>query len=383
MNSLDIVQQRLSNQHLAGNPLEKPEDVVAWLGAVQAQDYAGAKWAVGQRVQGANDATLDQAFNEGRILRTHIMRPTWHFVTPADIRWLLELTAPRVNVVNGTMYRKFELDDTLFAHSHNAIAEALVGGQFLTRAELGAVLSRAGITAEGIRLGYIIHRAELDAVVCSGPRRGKQFTYALLDERAPQAKRLPYEEALAELTQRYFTGHGPAMVQDFAWWSGLTKSQARTGLEMVKSDLIQETVGEQTCWLAPDLPLVKEPSPTAHLLPNYDEYLLSYRDTGPFLNPAHASLIETGNPIFGHFLVIDGRSVGTWRRDFQKETVTLTLKRFTRLSEVEEEAVRVEVYGRPPRPYRSDPFPSGIPRPGSGLVSPSALRRSQCCARLR
>jgi hypothetical protein len=342
MNSLDIVQQRLSRQRLAGNPLRKPEDVVAWLGAVQAQDYFGAKWAVGQRTQGADEAALDRAFNEGKILRTHVMRPTWHFVAPADIRWLLELTAPRVNVVNGTMYRKFELDEALFARSNNAIAEALVGGRFLTRAEIGKVLGRIGITAEGIRLGYIIHRAELDAVVCSGPRRGKQFTYALLDERAPQAKSLPHEEALAELTKRYFTGHGPAMVQDFAWWSGLTQSQCRAGLEMVKSDLIRETVGDQTYWLDPDLPLVKAPSPTAHLLPNYDEYLLSYRNAGPLFDLARTSPIETGNPIFAHALVIDGRLFGTWRRDFQKDAVTVTLKRFTPLREAEELAVRAE-----------------------------------------
>src|SRR5262245_11522432 len=135
MNHLDIVQQRLSNQHLAGNPLKTVAEVVGWLGAVQAQDYAGAKWAVGQRVQGAMDATIDQAFNAGTILRTHIMRPTWHFVTPADIRWLLELTAPRVNQVNATMYRKLELDETLFARSHKAIAGALEGEQFLTRIE--------------------------------------------------------------------------------------------------------------------------------------------------------------------------------------------------------------------------------------------------------
>jgi hypothetical protein len=318
MNSKNIIQQRLSNQHLAGNPLETAADVVARFGAVQAQDYAGAKWAVGQRVQGATDTTLDQAFNTGTILRTHIMRPTWHFVAPADIRWMLELTAPRVNVVNGTMYRQLELDDALFIRSNKAIAEALVEGQFLTRTELGVVLSRAGIAAEGMRLGYIIHRAELDAIVCSGPRRGKQFTYALLDERAPQAKSLPYDEALAELTKRYFTSHGPAVVADFAWWSGLTKTQARAGLEMAKSGLIRETVGGQTYWLAPDLPLVKEPSFTAHLLPNYDEYLLSYRDSSPVLDPSHAHMIEPSNPIFGHFLVIDGRMVGTWRRDFEK-----------------------------------------------------------------
>ena len=163
----------------------------------------------------------------------------------------------------------------------------------------------------------------------------------MLDERAPQARQLPYEEALAELTQRYFIGHGPAMVQDFAWWSGLTKSQARTGLEMVKSDLIRETVGDQMYWLAPNLPLVKEPSPTAHLLPNFDEYLLSFRDTSPFLDPAHTHLIETGNPIFGHFLVIDGRLIGGWRRDFKKDTVTITLKRFAPLSEAQEKAVNI------------------------------------------
>lgn len=348
MKSLDIVQQRLSNQHLAGNPLKTAPDLVAWLGAVQAQDYAGAKWAVGQRVLETDDTAVEQAFNAGAILRTHLMRPTWHFVAPADIRWLLELTAPRVNIVNGTMYRQLELDDRLFARSNQAIAEALVGGQFLTRAELGAVLSRAGITLQGLRLGYIIHRAELDAVVCSGPRRGKQFTYALLEERAPQAKRLPYDEALAELTQRYFTGHGPASLADFAWWSGLTKSQARAGLEMVKSNLIRETVGDQAYWLAPDLPLLKEPSPTAHLLPNYDEYLLSYRDTSPVLDPAHAHKIETGNPIFAHFLVIDGRIAGTWRRDFKKDTVTITLNRFVTLDEAQEEAVQAaaERYGK-------------------------------------
>lgn len=341
MNSLDIVQQRLSNQHLAGNPLKQPEEVVAWLGAVQAQDYAGAKWAVGQRLRGADETSLDQAFNAGTILRTHVLRPTWHFVAPADIRWLLELTAPRVNGVNGTMYRQFALDEALFARSNKAIAEALVGGQFLTRAEIGEVLSRAGITAEGIRLAYIIMRAELDAIVCSGPRRGKQFTYALLEERAPQAKSLPYDEALAALTRRYFTGHGPASVDDFAWWSGLTKTQCRAGLELVGSTLIRETVGDQTYWLAPDLPLVKEPSPTAHLLPNFDEYLLSYRDTHPFLDPAHVHLIETRNPLFGHFLVVDGRILGTWRRDIQKNIVTITLRRFAALSENQEEALRI------------------------------------------
>ncbi|HXV42170.1 MAG TPA: winged helix DNA-binding domain-containing protein [Anaerolineae bacterium] len=347
MTNLEIIHRRLNNQHLAGAAFEKPEVVVAWQGAVQAQDYAGAKWAVGQRVQGADDAAVEQAFTAGAILRTHVMRPTWHFVAPQDIRWLLALTAPRVHAVNAYMYRQLELDDTLFRRSNTAIAQALEGDQYLTRAELGAVLAQAGIVAEGMRLGYILHRAELDAVVCSGPRRGKQFTYALLDERAPQAKTLERDEALAELTKRYFTSHGPAMVQDFAWWSGLTLADGREGLDMVKDVLIQETVGDQTYWLSPDRPVVKAPSPSAYLLPNYDEYLISYRDNRPAFEPEYAQLFMLRNVAFSHFVVLDGRVIGSWKRTFQKKTVVISLRLFEPLSEAQSQAIRAaaERYG--------------------------------------
>jgi hypothetical protein len=348
MTNLDIIHRRLHNQRLEGAAFEKPEEVVAWQGAVQAQDYGGAKWAVGQRVQGAGDSAVEQAFAKGAILRTHVMRPTWHFVAPADIHWLLALTAPRVNAVNAYMYRQLELDDRLFQRSNTAIAQALEGGQFLTRTELGTVLGQAGIVAEGMRLGYIVHRAELDAVVCSGPRRGKQCTYALLAERAPQAKTLERDEALAELTKRYFTSHGPAMAQDFAWWSGLTLADVREGLDMVKDTLIQETIGDRTYWLSPDGPAVKAPSPTAYLLPNYDEYLVSYRDNHLVFKPEYAQLFMMRNVVFSHFVVIDGRVVGTWKRTFEKKTAVVTLRLFEPLSEAQFQAIRAAAdrYGR-------------------------------------
>lgn len=339
MTNLDIINRRLNNQHLVGTPLEKPEEVVAWQGAVQAQDYAGAKWALGQRLRAADDAVVERAFNEGEILRTHVMRPTWHFVAPADIRWLLALTAPRVNIVNGTMYRQLELDEALFARSNQAIAEALTGGTYLTRAELGEVLAQAGIIAEGLRLGYIVHRAELDAVICSGPRRGKQFTYALLDERAPQAKVLERDEALAELTRRYFTSHGPALPQDFAWWSGLTLTDVRAGLDMVKDSLRQETLSGQTCWFSPNRPVLQAPSPAAYLLPNYDEYLVSYRNSRHAIEPEYLALFYARNVVFSHFVLVDGRVVGSWRRDFEKKTVIITVKLFETLSEAQTQAL--------------------------------------------
>jgi hypothetical protein len=228
----DIAQWRLHAQHLTGTPLKTAADVVGWLGAVQSQDYAGAKWAVAQRTNGLTDADLDQAFADGSILRTHVLRPTWHFVTPADIRWLLAVTKPRVHALNAYMYRQCELDETLLRRSSDVLANALVGGRQLTRTELGASLAQAGIVAEGIRLGYIIHYAELEAVICSGARRGKQFTYALLEERAPQAKRLDPDAALAELAKRYFTSHGPATLKDLTWWSSLTLAEARMAVEL-------------------------------------------------------------------------------------------------------------------------------------------------------
>src|SRR6266702_3694762 len=225
----NIAHQRLHNQLITQQTFEKAGDVVKWLGAVQAQDYAAAKWALGLRMQNSTDEI---------ILRTHVMRPTWHFVLPADIRWMLALTAPRVLATIAYYDRTLGLDDTVFTHTNTVLAKALQGGKQLTRDELASVLQQAGIATDNLqRTGHVLMHAELDGIICSGARRGKQFTYALLDERTPQARTLDRGEALAEFARRYFTSRGPATLQDFVWWSGLTVADARTGLEMVTSQL--------------------------------------------------------------------------------------------------------------------------------------------------
>jgi len=338
---LDIVAHRLYNQQLERPRLHTPNEVVAWLGAVQAQDYAGAKWALGQRLKGVTDADIEQAFTEGKILRTHVMRPTWHFVTPEDIRWLLELTASRVNAVNGTMYRKLELDEALFLRTNDAIIKALQGGRHLTRTELAGVLEQAGIIAEGMRLGYIVHRAELDGIVCSGPRRGKQFTYMLLDERAPQARTLDHETALAELTRRFFTSHGPATVQDFAWWSGLTIADVKAGLAMAKPQLVEETINGKTYWLDSSVPTVDLGSPKAFLLPPYDEYAIAYRDHSAVLDLRYAE--QAKNTIFNGVMVIDGQVLGNWKRTFTKGAVVIESAPFRPLTAAEQGALAAAV----------------------------------------
>ncbi len=311
---------------------------MAWFGAVQAQEYHLAKWALGLRLPPTTDAALDAAFNEGAILRTHAMRPTWHFVTPEDIRWIQALTSPRVHAASAYMLRQVEVDEALYGHSSDVIAGALAGGKQLTRAELGAALAQAGIEASGNRLAYIVMWAELEALICSGPRRGKQFTYMLLDERAPQARRLDPDEALAELTRRYFRSHGPATMQDFAWWSGLTLAQVKAGLNLLGTQAVAEEIDGVTYWSTPDSgPMPDKPSPQVLLLPPYDEYGVGYTDRSGLLDPAHSDLAS--GTIFGGTLVIDGHVLGTWKRRIEKGNVVIDLTPFRPLSAAEQAGV--------------------------------------------
>jgi hypothetical protein len=347
---MTVALQRLAQQRLTQNPPATPVEVVAWLGAVQAQDYRGAKWALYQRMRDATNSAIEQAVTNGSILRTHIMRPTWHFVTPSDIRWMQTLTAPRIIAGSARVYRLHELDDSLFARSNDIIAGTLRGGRYLTRAELGSVLAEAGIVAAGLRLTLIVHRAELDAVVCSGPLRGKQFTYALLAERAPNSRSLPQDEALAELVRRYYSGHGPATVHDFAWWSGLTVADARAGIEMAGAQLTPEVISGRTYWMSASMPPVAEPHQTALLLPTYDEFLVGYAG---FDVSRRAGRLTSESGTFDSTLVIGGRVVGSWKRTFQKGAVTVDVTPFVPLTADERKAVEAaarrygEFVGRP------------------------------------
>ena len=333
----DVLRLRLANQHLSRPELRDPARLVAHLGAVQAQDYPGARWALGQRLLDATDSAIEAAFDAGAILRTHVMRPTWHFVVPGDIRWLLALTAPRVRAVMASYDRRLGLDEPLYARSNHAIARALEGGHHLTRAELDAALGRAGIAVPtGQTLAHLVMRAELDALVCSGPRRGKQFTYALLDERVPPAPRLTREEALAELALRYARSHGPVTARDFAWWSGLTAADARRGLTMNEPRLVKETLDGLTYWLVPASP---PPMPeTAYLLPNYDEYTIAYKERDLYY-PAPGWSIGPGVVPFPHTLVHAGRIVALWRRTPRKEGVAVELRWLHAPSDAERRAL--------------------------------------------
>ena len=330
---MPIGDQRLLNQRVTRPGARRPENLVAWLGVVQAQEYGPAKWALGLRsARGTTDAAIERAVDQGRILRTHVLRPTWHFITPADIRWMLELTAPLVHRRMSTYDRQLGLDAGLMTRATSVIERALGDGRYLTRRELGAHLERAGLPGTSMELAHIAMYAELEGVICSGPRRGKQFTYALLAERAPTARPLPRDEAIAELTRRYFRSHGPATIRDFVWWSGLRTADARRGLEMNRAR--SHDVDGLTYWtLGRAAHSGSGRKTTVHLLPVYDEYLVAYRDHHAVPRPAYA----IGN--LQHALVIGGQVAGTWRTMPGIKGLVVDARALRRLTAVEKRAL--------------------------------------------
>jgi hypothetical protein len=345
-----IAHRRMRSSLFWREPLTEPEDVVSWFGAVQAQEYEPAKWSVAMRTSGADNSDLDRALGVGRILRTHTLRPTWHFVHPDDIRWLQSVTGPRVHVLNRHYYKQLGLGDDLLARTENLITRWISAEGDLTRKEIGSRLGVEGIEAQGNRLAYIMASAELNAVVCSGARRGSTDTYALVSQRAPNAKELSEDEALVELILRYFRSHGPATIRDLSWWSSLTLSQIRRGLELAGNRLHREQLGAHEMWSADATDPKVPDTPTVHLLQPYDEYTVAFADTKGAVDAAG---IGSPPPVidgraFYNALIVDGQLAGWWRRVLGRRQIEVEVRPSRVLSK--EELRRLEeaatAYGR-------------------------------------
>lgn len=345
MINLTIARQRIYAQRLVTGKFERPEDVVRWLGCVQAQEYPGAQWGLGLRMWNPSADVVADSFNAGRILRTHILRPTWHFVLPEDIRWITALTARRVQAFCASYYRQQNLDAPMLARCLDIIVRALEGGNYLTRKALGTALAQAGISTNALQLGFITLYGELEAVLCSGPRQGKQFTYALFDERVPAAPALDRDQALAALAVRYFTSHGPALLRDFAWWSSLTVAETKTGIALAGDQLVKETIDGRDYWRAPSVPPANAPLPETLLLPPFDELTVAYKDHSntldPVYNPQAASLP------YGGAILLGGEMIGYWKQTIHKGRVSLKLIPFCPLTKTETDTIAdaAERYG--------------------------------------
>ena len=346
MNSSQILQYRLYNQHLTQNRFRSPAELVSHLGAVQAQDYAAAKWAIGLRLPGSTDEDIEQSIAKRKIIRTWALRGTLHFVAPADLRWILDLINPRLLSAYAGHFSRLGLEITLIRKSHDAITNALRDGNQLTRKELGAILKGKKIPTHEMRMNFLMVRAACDGLICLGERRGKQFTYTLLDEWIPPTRKLAREEAITQLAKRYFASHGPATIQDFAWWSGLNMADAKMAIDLIGPGFKSEKIGQSIFWCEKDLSGGSNRS-SIHLLPSFDEYIVGYADRSAPLGNIPFRRILNGS-LFYPVVIINGKVVGTWKRKFKKNAVLIESSFFdgSNSSQIKKIASQGKKYGK-------------------------------------
>ena len=340
MTKEEIILRRLSNQNLLDSNFSNTFEIVHHFGAVQSQDFPAAKWALSQRLNYLDNQVIEKSFNEGDIIRTHVLRPTWHFVHPEDLRWMLNITGDRVKRMMGTYNKVMGLSDEVFEKSKKIIKNAFEYEEFLTRNDLSEILKKEGITWNLNGLAHIIMMAEEDYLICSGPLRGKNHTYALASNRIKKSKNLNREEALKELVKRYFKSHGPAQIQDFTWWSGLLTKDVSLGIEANK-DLKREEVEGKTYYYF-DEPY-ESAGESIKLLPNYDEYTVAFRDRSIISPNVKMELLDTRqNVLFNNVILIDGKIDGLWRRTIKPKSVIIEKKLFRSLSISEEKKLKEE-----------------------------------------
>lgn len=354
-----IAARRLHASGLLGLRSADPSAVVGRLGAVQAQDYPGAAWGIAQRVGGLTLAEITAAYDAGRIVRTHALRPTWHFLVPDHLRRVQALTGPRVLARNAAMDRRLG-NDGVWPRCRSAIVDALAGGRHRTRAELSTALAATGVEATGQRLAYIVMRAEFEGLICSGPFRGKQITYALVEERIPESaaatagddQAFDRDTARADLVRRYFASHGPALIRDFVWWSGLTATDARAAIASLGDELRPERIGGKEYWSEADAPLHRDDAAvepgTIHLLPNYDEYVGSYADKSPIFDDRLPTGRTIADDLGVHIVVREGLVVGGWKRRVETKGVTVDMTILLPLDRRAERSLEaaLDAYGR-------------------------------------
>ena len=341
---MNIPNIRLLNQQLSNPLFREPKELVSWMGAMQAQNYSMVKWAVGMRLKSATIQAVEKALHEGEILRTHVMRPTWHLVAAEDIRWMLKLSAQRIISANDSFAKGYDLDipNELYTKAHDLLEKILCGKKSMTKQEIAEHFNRSGIVADNRRMTRFMARAEQEGIICSGEDRGSKCTYALLEERVPPMPELTKDESLARLARSYFRSHSPAVLQDFIWWSGLSVSDAKQAVYLIASELTTEQWKEQTWYIHDTCRTRGKLSGHIHLLPSYDEYLLGYKDRTDVLPLEHYSKAFTNNGLFFPIVLHNGQVIGNWDKSVKKKSVDLKYSWFRQVADMNEETLERE-----------------------------------------
>ena len=328
MDKNNIAQARLISQQIAGTKLKTEKELVFWMGAVQAQDFPASKWAVGIRLPGSTEKSVEAAIDSGEIIRTHVMRPTWHLVSAVDVYWMLELSAPQIKTAARSRDRELELTEEAFSRCNALLEKCLRDSNFLPREELTKLLADAGFSNDNNRVSHILMRAEIEGIIGSGPTKAGKQTYALLAERVPVKKLLNREEAAAELARRYFTSHGPATLPDFAWWSGLPVKECRKAIEAIKTDFVTEIIDGETYFFYPALSIPNIENEAVYLLPAYDEFIISYKNRAATLTFESHLKVVSNNGFFRPVIVHKGQVIGVWKRSIKKDNAILETEYF-------------------------------------------------------
>lgn len=323
MKLIDIANARLISQQVINTKFKSPKEIVGWMGAMQAQDFNMAKWAIGLRLNKATEETIHSAINSAEIIRTHLLRPTWHFVSAEDIYWMTELSGPRIISSMRGRNKQLELSDKIFKKSFRVMEKTLRDDNHLTRKELVNEINKSKIATDENRASHILMNAELEGIICNGEMKGKQTTYALLEERVPRTKKLHKDESLALLSAKYFESHYPAKLSDFIWWSGVAVTEAKRAMEMVKKDFISEKINSEEYWFPQNLSLPEKFKDSVFLLPAFDEFLISYKDRTAAIISKHHGKAFSNNGIFWPTIVENGQVKGKWKRKIKKDTLII------------------------------------------------------------
>jgi hypothetical protein len=325
MELAEIAKIRLASQHIAGAKFNTPRQIARWMIAMQAQDYAMLKWALGVRLPGSTLKSIEQAINAGELLRTHLLRNTWHLASAEDIQWLLALRSPRIKASLNPRLVELELSEAVISKSHSVLEKCLRDGNHSSREELILALEKTDITTTQNRASHLFMLAELEGLICSGADKDGKPTYALLAERAPIRPVFSREEALAKLASGYFSSRGPASLKDFTWWSGLTATEAHLALELVKGSFDTQTIDGLQYWF---LERELDPRPVAHFLPAFDELIISYTNRSAAIPKDYFRQAVYENGIFRPVIVVDGQVVGIWKRTLKKNKVIVETEFF-------------------------------------------------------
>lgn len=323
----DLLTLRLANQQVCSHSFIKPKDIVAWMGAMQAQDYAMARWAVGLRLAAPDNKAVQKTIDEGGIIRTHLLRPTWHFVSSENAGWILDLTAPHIQASMKPRLKELELTSRVLSKTLNLMDRLLRDGAHLTRDDIIAVLERNKIATRDQRSSYLLMWAELEKIICSGALKGMKNTYAHFALRVKEQKSLSRDEGLYRIAQRYFTSHGPATLIDFANWSGLPMSDAKKALKSAEDILTSEKIDSKTYWFR-EQPVDESAFNKVYFLPAFDEFVIGYKDRSACLFDKDKAEVISKNGMFFPIVVFRGKVVGSWRKSKAKNEVRITHKLF-------------------------------------------------------